>query len=126
MRKPARPLTIMLVDSGGQRQLLGMLGARGHRVVPVAFEEAVELAQRLRFDAVLLATRPGGPNWSELQERVRTHVPSFVLINDGNDPELAQSLEKSEGHLLVRPIQESDLARVLKTIEELSHPLQYL
>jgi signal transduction histidine kinase len=125
-RKPARPLTIMLVDSGGQRQLLGMLGARGHRVVPVAFEEAVELAQRLRFDAVLLAARPGGPNWSELQERVRNHVPAFVLVSDGNDPELAQSVEKSEGHLLVRPIQESDLARVLRTIEERSHPLQYL
>jgi signal transduction histidine kinase len=125
-RKPARPLTIMLVDSGGQRQLVGMLAARGHRVVPVAFEEAVELAQRLRFDAVLLATRAGGPNWSELQERVQTHVPAFVLVSDGNDPDLAQSFEKSECHLLVRPIQESDLARVLKTIEERSHPLQYL
>jgi len=116
-RKSARPLTMMLVDSAGQRQLLGMLSARGHRVVPVPLEEAVDLAQRIRFDAVLLANRLGGANWSELQEHIRTHTPAVVLVSDSYDSELARSLEESDSMLLVRPIQESELDRVLKAIE---------
>jgi nitrogen-specific signal transduction histidine kinase len=115
-RKTARPFTVMLVDSAGPRQLLGMLSARGHRVVPVPPQEAVDLAPRFRFDAALLANRPG-VNWSELRQRVRTHIPAFVLVSDSYDSELARSLEESEGALLVRPIQESELDRVLAAIE---------
>ena len=71
-----RALTILLVDPdpGPQRQLLGLLSVRGHRVVPAAEEEAADLAQRLRFDAVLWAMRlspSGSSKWSEFQERAR-------------------------------------------------------
>jgi signal transduction histidine kinase/CheY-like chemotaxis protein len=121
--KSDRMLTIMLVDpdTGPQRQLLGLLSLRGHRVVPVAPEEAADLAQRLRFDAVLWAMRLSGPSgvskWSEFQERARASIEAFVLVSDGYDAELARSIEASGNFLLGRPIQESDLDRILRQIE---------
>ncbi|MGH9592134.1 MAG: GAF domain-containing protein, partial [Bryobacteraceae bacterium] len=98
---PGRALTLMLVDSDpdAQRQLLALLGTSGHRVVPVAAEGAVDLAQRLRFDAVLWAVRSGVHGWSEFHERVRASIPAFVLISDGYDQELARSLEENGGFL---------------------------
>jgi signal transduction histidine kinase/CheY-like chemotaxis protein len=119
----ARPspamLTLMLVDSdaAAQRQLLGLLTARGHRVVPAPLEEAADMAQRLRFDAVLWAIRAAGSRWSEFQDRIRANVPAFVLLSDGYDADLARSLEESGGFLLGRPIQERDLDEVLRKIE---------
>jgi len=114
-----RAMTVLLVDSdtGGQRRLLGMLGARGHRVVPVSPEEAGDLAQRLRFDAVLWAMRPGGPRWSEMLERVRALTPGFVLIAEAYEAGLALSIEERGGFLLGRPIPEAELDRVLREIE---------
>jgi len=118
-RKSATALTMMLVDpdAGGQRQLIALLGVRGHRVVPVGPEEATDLAQRLRFDGVIWVMRPAGARWSDFQDRVRAHIPVFVLLSDGYDAELARTLEESGGFLLGRPIQESELDRILKTIE---------
>ena len=99
-------------------QLLALLGARGHRVtVPAAAVEAVDIAQRLRFDAVLWAIRPGAARWSDFQEKLRSAVPVFVLISDGYDAELAHSLEGNGGFLLCRPIKESELDEVLRRIE---------
>jgi signal transduction histidine kinase/CheY-like chemotaxis protein len=121
--KMDRMLTVMLVDPdpGPQRQLLGLLSLRGHRVVPVAPEEAADLAQRLRFDAVLWGMRLSGPSggskWSEFQERARASIEAFVLVSDGYDAELARSIEASGNFLLGRPIQESDLDRILRQIE---------
>jgi C4-dicarboxylate-specific signal transduction histidine kinase len=114
------PLTLMLVDtdSAGRRQLLALLSVRGHRVVPVPFEEAPDLAQRHRFDAVVWTLRPSGSRWSEFQERIRPHVRAFLLLSDGFDPELTRSVEDSGGFLLVRPIKEAELERVLIKIEE--------
>jgi len=121
--KPERTLTILLVDPdpGPQRQLLGLLSRRGHRVVPVAPEEAAEVAQRLRFDAVLWAMRLSGPSgsskWSEFQERARASIAAFVLVSDGYDAELARSIEDGGNFLLGRPIQESELDRILRQID---------
>jgi len=118
-----RMLTIMLVDPdpGPQRQLLGLLSLRGHRVVPASPEEAADLAQRLRFDAVVWAMRLSGPSgsskWSEFQERARTQIAAFVLVSDGYDAELARSIENAGSFLLGRPIQESELDRVLRQID---------
>ena len=118
-RKAGTSLTLLLVDpdQGAQRQLLASLSARGHRIVPVVAEEAADVAQRMRFDAVLWAMHPSGPRWSESQERIRSRVPFFVLVSDGYDAELARSLEASGGFLLARPIQDADLEWVLKQIE---------
>jgi signal transduction histidine kinase len=121
--KPERALTIMLVDPdpGPQRQLLGLLSLRGHRVVPASEEEAADLAQRLRFDAVLWAMRlsPSGSSskWSEFRERTRKSITAFVLVSDGYDAELARSIEESGNFLLGRPVHESDLDRILRQID---------
>jgi CheY-like chemotaxis protein len=113
----------MLVDpdTGPQRQLLGMLSLRGHRVVPVSPDEAADLAQRLRFDAVLWAMRLSGPSggskWSEFQERARATIGAFVLVSDGYDADLARSIEERGNFLLGRPVQETDLDRILREID---------
>lgn len=118
-RKSARPLTVMLVDSdpGAQRQLLGLLAARGHRAVPVAPREAVELAQRLKFDAVFWAVRLHAQNWAGSSEEIRSLVPVFVLVTDGYDQELIRRVEENQGFLLGRPIQEQELDRILGEAE---------
>jgi signal transduction histidine kinase len=117
-RKTATPLTLLLVDPdhSGERQLLAQLGARGHRVVPAPVEEAADLAQRLRFDAVFWAVRMSTSRANEYRERIRAQVPLFVLVSDGYDADLAHSLESSGGFLLARPVQEADLERVLQSI----------
>lgn len=118
-RKALRPMTILVVDSdaAARRQLLGMLAARGHRVIPAPSEQAADLAPRMRFDAIFWAVRSGGPKWSDQQERIRPAVPAFVLVSDGYDRDLAASLEGSGGYLLARPLQAADLDRVLEAIE---------
>jgi hypothetical protein len=116
--RASRPLTLMLVegDVDMRRQLLGSLASRGHRVVPVAAEEAAEVVQRLRFDAVLWAVRSSGGRLSDFRERASRAVPAFILISDGYDRELARSLEESGGYLLARPVDDADLDRILLEI----------
>jgi signal transduction histidine kinase len=114
-----RILTFMLVDNdaGAQHQLLGVLSARGHRVVPARAEEAADLAHRLRFDGVAWVLRPGGPKWSDFQERLRDSISAVVLVSDGYDADLASTLQESGGYLLRRPLQGPDLDRVLEAVE---------
>lgn len=111
-------MTLLIVDPdpGPQHQLLGLLSLRGHRAVPTKLEEAADLVQRFRFDAVLWSMRPGS-RWTEFRERFRPHVAALVLLNDGYDAELARGLEESGGFLLKRPIDESELDSVLLKIE---------
>jgi signal transduction histidine kinase len=118
-RKPASTLTLLLVDpdSGAQRQLIGLLSARGHRVVPAPMEEAADLAHRVRFDAVFWAMGGSTLRSGEFQERVRSHVPVMVLLSDGYDAELARSLEAGGSFLLARPVREAELQTVLSQIE---------
>ncbi len=89
-----RMLTFLLVDNdaGAQHQILGLLSARGHRVVPARAEEAADLAHRLRFDSVVWVLRPGGAKWSDFQERLRDSISAVVLVSDGYDADLAASL----------------------------------
>lgn len=114
-----RVLTFLLVDNdaGAQHQIVGLLSARGHRVVPARAEEAADLAHRLRFEGLLWVLRPGGPKWSDFQERLRDSIAAVVLVSDGYDADLATSLQESGGYLLRRPLQEPDLDRVLATVE---------
>jgi GAF domain-containing protein len=117
-RQPVRPLTLMLVDpdTPEQRALVTLLGSKGHRVVPSTSEGAADIVQRLRFDAVLWAARAGRGGWSEFHDRFRASIPSFVLIGDSYDHELARSLGMRGGFLLARPVQDHKLAEVLREI----------
>jgi signal transduction histidine kinase/CheY-like chemotaxis protein len=116
-----RQLTVLIVepDTKIQRQLVQLLGARGNRVVPVSSaEEGADVAQRLRFDIVICALRLPGLNWVEFFERVRHRVGGFVLLTDGFDQALGMAFKNGEGFVLTKPIDEAELLRVCRTIEE--------
>ena len=117
-QQPPRPLTLLLVDPelSAQRGLVSALGTKGHRVVPSTADGAGDIVQRLRFDAVLWAVRPGRSGWSEFHDRYRASIPAFVLIADSYDPQLAQSLGPRGGYLLSRPVQDTKLSEILREI----------
>lgn len=117
----SRHLNVLVVDPDGkiQRQLLQLLGDRGDRVVPVSnAEEGVDLVQRMRFDIALCAVRQPGLNWVEFFERVRYQVGGFVLLTDGFDTDLARAFQGSEGFVLSKPIDEVELVRICRAVEE--------
>ena len=117
-QQPQRPLTLMLVDPEvtTQRGLVTVLGSKGHRVIPSSAEGAGDIVQRLHFDAVMWAVRPGRSGWTEFHDRYRASIPAFVLIADGYDPQLAQSLGLRGGFLMSRPVQDKKLAEILREI----------
>jgi len=116
--KPRAPLTILLVDpeAGSQRQLVAMLSGRGHRVVPVPLEQAADLAQRLRFDAVFWALRASHGRSGEVQESVRALTGGFVALAEAYDTELARTLQAQGVFMLTLPVEEGELDRVLERI----------
>jgi DNA-binding NtrC family response regulator len=119
-REFARRMTALVIepDDSCQRQLLGLLSARGYRVVPVDnADTGLELSQRMRFDAAFCSVRAPGLNWVELSERMQSRVGGFILISDGYDPELAADFEGDGRFVLPKPVQENDLDRVLGSVD---------
>jgi len=117
----SRHLNVLVVDPDAkvQRQLLQLLGERGDRVVPVSnAEEGVDLVQRMRFDMALCAVRQPGLNWVEFFERVRYQVGAFVLLTDGFDTDLARAFQGSDGFVLAKPIDEAEVLRICRAVEE--------
>jgi signal transduction histidine kinase/CheY-like chemotaxis protein len=120
-RQRSRQYTTMLVepDAAQRRQIVALLSARDHRVVPVtSAEEGVDLAQKLRFDAVLCSMRLPGLNWVEFFERVREQTGGFVLLTEGHDEALARAFGGAEGFVLSKPVNEAELDRVISEVEE--------
>ena len=121
LAESARQLTVLVVEPDGrvQRQLVQLLGARGDRVVPVSSaEEGVDMVERLRFDMVLCAVRLPGLNWMEFFERVQRHVGGLVLLTDGFDDDAVRSFRGGEALALSKPVDERDLQRICRNIEE--------
>ncbi len=118
-RQARGTLTFMLVDpdQASQRKMIAALSARGHRAVPVSAEEAPDLVQRLRFNAVFWSARGASARSVDCLERVRALSTTFVMIADAHDSALAQSLEAAGGFLLARPVRDEDLENVLSQIE---------
>ena len=105
-------------DESAQRQLLGLLAARGCRVVPVNNSDTgLELAHRLRFDIAFCSVHAPGLNWVELSERVQSRVGGFILLSDGYDAELSADFEGEGRFVVAKPVQEADLDRVLQMLE---------
>jgi len=118
-----RQLTTLVVDADAkvQRQILQLLGERGDRVVTIASaDEAIDLIQRVHFDLVMCAVRQTGLNWLQFFERVRYQVGCFVLLTDGIDADLARAFQGGEGFVLSKPIDDSEVLRICKTVEERS------
>jgi len=119
----SRRMTALVIetDDGAQRQLLGLLSARGYRVVPVNNSDSgLELANRMKFDVAFCSVHAPGLNWVELSERMHGRVGAFILISDGYDSELANDFEADGQYVLPKPLQEDELARVLRYVE---HPI---
>ena len=116
-----RQLTVLVVepDSKVQRQLVQMLGNRGDRVVPVSSaEEGLDIVERLRFDMVICAVRMPGLNWVAFCERVRLRVGGFVLLTDAYNSDVGRAFRNSEGFVLTKPVDESDLHRICRAVED--------
>ncbi len=115
-----RQYTTMVVEPDATQchTIVALLSARDHRVVPVASaEEGVDLAQKLRFDAVLCSMRLPGLNWVEFFERVREKSGSFVLLTDGPDAALSRAFSGAEGFVLSKPVTDKELERVMNAVE---------
>ena len=115
-----RRLTALVIETeeSPQRQILGLLASRGYRVVPVNnTDTGLDLAQRMRFDVVFCSVRAPGLNWVELAERMQSKVTGFVLMSDGYDAELAADFEADGRFVLAKPVQDSELQKVLAAIE---------
>jgi CheY-like chemotaxis protein len=116
---PARKITALVIDGdeSSQRQTLALLSARSARVVPVDnADTGLDLAHRMRFDVAFCSVHAPGLNWVELSERLHSTVGAFVLVSDRRDPELVADFEGDGRFVLSRPIQESDLDRILDSL----------
>jgi CheY-like chemotaxis protein len=119
-RDPTRRMTALVIepDEAAQRQLLVMLSAHDFRVVPVTNSDTgLDLAHRMRFDAVFCSLHAPGLNWVELSERMHARVGGFILLSDGYDAELSADFEDDDRFVLAKPLQEKELERVLQMIE---------
>lgn len=119
-RDSSRRMTALVIDAedASQRQLLGLLSARGFRVVPVDnADTGLELAQRMRFDAAFCSVHAPGLNWVELSERMQSRVIGFILLSDGYNAELAADFEGDGRFVVAKPVQEADLERVLRAMD---------
>ena len=116
-----RQLTVLVVepDAKVQRQLVQMLGNRGDRVVPVSSaEEGLDIVERLRFDMVICAVRLPGINWVTFCERVRLRVGGFVLLTDAFNSDVGRAFRNSEGYVLSKPVDETELQRICRAVED--------
>ncbi|HTB18288.1 MAG TPA: GAF domain-containing protein [Bryobacteraceae bacterium] len=116
-----RQLTVLVVepDAKVQRQLVQMLGNRGDRVVPVSSaEEGLDIVERLRFDMVICAVRLPSLNWVAFCERVRLRVGGFVLLTDAFNSDVGRAFRNSEGFVLSKPVDETDLHRICRAVED--------
>ncbi len=52
-------------------------------------DEGLDLAQRLRFDAVFCSVHAPGLNWVETAEQVKARVGGFVLLSDSYNADLS-------------------------------------
>jgi signal transduction histidine kinase len=116
-----RQLTVLVVEPDGkvQRKLVEMLGNRGDRVVPVSSaEEGLDIVERLRFDMVICAVRLPGLNWVQFCERVRLRVGGFVLLTDAFNSDVGRAFRNSEGYVLTKPVDDTDLYKICRSIED--------
>src|SRR5262249_52738662 len=88
----SRPMIALVIEPSEpvQTKLRGLLTARGYRVVPVnSSDEGLDLALRLKFDAIFCSVHAPGLNWIETAEHVMQRVGIFVLLSDAYDADLA-------------------------------------
>jgi len=88
-RAPARQLTLLLVhpEAEALRPLICELAERGHRAVPAADAvQALEMAARLRFDAVFASPSIQDLDWPEFAARLKAHAPVTGWLASASRP----------------------------------------
>jgi len=119
-RDAAHILTALVIEPAEavQAQLRGLLADRGYRVVPVhSSDEGLDLAQRLRFDAIFCSVHAPGLNWVETSEQVKTRGGGFVLLSDSYNADLSADFSGERRFVLAKPIDERQLDRVLEAMQ---------
>jgi signal transduction histidine kinase len=114
-----RKFTFLLVepDAGIRTHVVQLLAQMKHRVVPVSNgEEGSDLLERMKFDLVLCSVRLPGSNWMDLQEKAASRVGGFLLMNEGFDDALTQSVEEGNTWLLRKPVAEEELVSLLSKV----------
>ena len=74
----ARPLTLLLMhpEPEALRPLIHALADRNHRIVPASDAlQALDMAARLRFDAVFASPSQQDLDWADFVTRMKQHVP---------------------------------------------------
>lgn len=119
-RDSGHTLTALVIEPAEaiQTQLRALLAGRGYRVVPVnSSDEGLDLAQRLRFDAIFCSSHAPGLNWVETAEQVRSRVGGFVLLSDSYNADLSADFAGERRFVLAKPLDEKQLDRVLEAIQ---------
>jgi two-component system cell cycle sensor histidine kinase/response regulator CckA len=119
-RQPSRALTALILEpeASSQRRLISYWTSRHHRAVPIHDEgEALELLRRLRIDVIFCALRTGGGNWVEFFDRIRGHVPAFVLLAEGLGSDASTLFPEGEGFVLRKPLEAGEMDRMLERVE---------
>ena len=125
--RDAHSLTALVIEPSQaiQAQLRGLLADRGYRVVPVnSSDEGLDLAQRLRFDAIFCSVHAPGLNWVETAEQVTSRVGGFVLLSDSHDADLSADFAGECRFVLAKPVDEKQLDLVLEAIRRGSHAVK--
>ncbi|MEX2264402.1 MAG: GAF domain-containing protein [Bryobacteraceae bacterium] len=124
-----RRLTTLVIEPDGstQQQLVSLLSARGHRVVPVRnSDEALDLVRRMRFDIVFCADRLPGLNWIELMDCMHAEIGCFVLLSETDVSDLTTGLPDEIRLVLSKPVLDEHLERILDFIQSQNHPFSFV
>mgnify|MGYP005843203859 CR=1 FL=1 len=112
-----RALTALVVaeDGASASALVALLGARGHRAVPLkSADDVAGVAGRLRLDAVFCSAGLSGNSWTSLYERIRRKVALFVVVTP--DAGLSGLLGGDRVRTLAMPVREEQLDQLLAEI----------
>lgn len=114
-------LTALVIDEDRKVQdsLLNLLSDRNYRVITVSSaEEALDLAERARFDLVLCDVRLRGMSAVELYRRVQNRIQSFVFLTaDSFSADLREMFSETNQAVLSKPFTAADVERLLDEIE---------
>lgn len=114
-----RPLTLLtaIPDPAVLREITEAASALGHRVVPAASgNDALLLASRFPFDALLSLETLPDIEWSEFSSRARQAVPALVMLN-------SRGAAPPDGVSAIRlPVDPGELRLLLAALAGKSHP----
>jgi len=114
-------ITALLVEPEvqSQRRMLSIFGELNHRLIPVSnIEEAVDLAEKMRFDIVFASASPEGGTWAELFQRVHHRTPHFALLSESAEEQSTELLDGSSSSMLRKPVEESDIVGLIEKIQQ--------